>query len=212
MHQPCPARSLRRFDGGLQVVHEGRMFDGSACGADEEPSPPPPPPPPPPPSTILLNNSTTGGSTDMAPNQVITFKDSGDDGDYSSNEYYTFIFNNTGGQSLELTFNDFTFEHSTYAMYDRLGLIVDGQNASIPWMQSSSTSSVPWGASFEGSAWNSSQSSPGWIVPLGPTRAILLGWDDQAPTVIACTTLKFLFFSDSSVNRAGWDITIKCLE
>lgn len=212
----CLYKNIRTsYDGSNIVQHTGRNSDGSVCVSGEsggivEP-PPTPPPAPPEPSTILLNNITNGGSTDMVQNQIITFKDSGADSNYGNSERYNYTFSIPQNTSFELTFNDFRLEHSGFAMYDRLGLIVDGQNANIPWMQSSATIAPPWSSSYGGSSWNSTRSKPGWLVPLDFARARSLGWDEQ-PTILSnVTTLEFVFFSDSSVPDRGWSINIKAI-
>ena len=180
-------------------------YDGSWFCVKEIPLPPAP-------STILLTGVTNGGNTTMVQNQIITFKDSGANSNYGNNQRYAYTFTIPTTKRLELTFNDFRFEHATYAMYDRLGLIVDGQNVSIPWMQSSATITQPWSASFGGTYWDSSQSKPGWLLPMDFARAISLGWVQTTPTILSnLTTLTFLFFSDSSVPDRGWNINIKCI-
>ena len=160
--------------------------------------------------TLKLLNSSTNNTTPVG--LAWTFKDSGNDSNYSSNENYKITFDAQAGGTWTLTFNSFEFEHSTSSMYDRLGIQTSSDgvtftNASISWMQKSATSTVPWSSSFAGSSWNSTSSKNGYIVPENTTRAILLGWDQQ-PLTINDRYIRFTFFSDSSSNDPGWNITL----
>jgi len=160
--------------------------------------------------TLKLLNSSTNNTTPVG--LAWTFKDSGNDSNYSSNENYKITFDAQEGGTWTLTFNSFTFEHAASSMYDRLGIQTssDGTtftNVSIPWMQKSASSSPPWSSSFAGSQWNSTSSKNGYIVPENTTRAILLGWDQQ-PVNINARYIRFTFFSDSSSNDPGWNITL----
>ena len=162
-------------------------------------------------TSLKLLDSTTDGTNPVGLGW--TFKDSGGSSDYSNNENYDIIFDAQLGGTWTLTFNSFTFEHTDTKMYDRLGIqsSTDGTNfynVSIPWMQTSAITSVPWGTSFAGSAWNSNSSNNGWIVPTTTTRAILLGWNQQNPTTISARYIKFTFISDTSTQKPGWDITL----
>ena len=111
-----------------------------------------------------------------------------------------------------MIFNSFTFEHSTYVMYDRLGVDVseDGTSwsaPSIPWMQRSAASMYPWTNSYGGSSWSSTASKNGYILPQDPTRAISLGWD-QGAFILPQRFVRWGFFSDGSVTKAGWNCTM----
>jgi hypothetical protein len=141
----------------------------------------------------------------------LAFQDSGQSSDYSSSEAYEVIFD-TQGSGASILFNSFSFEHSTYSQYDRLGVAVseDGTSWSAPniaWMQRSAASMYPWTNSFGGSAWNSSDSDNGYILPKNEPRAILLGWDEGAFT-LPQRYIRFGFKSDGSVTDAGWNATI----
>ena len=141
-----------------------------------------------------------------------TFKDSGNDSNYSSSENYKITFDAQEGGNWNLTFNSFEFEHNNSSMYDRLGIETSDlggvfTNVSIPWLQTSATSSTPWSTSFGGSRWDSASSKNGYVVPENTTRAILLGWNQQ-PVTINARYIRFTFYSDSSSTDPGWDITL----
>ena len=160
---------------------------------------------------IKLLNSTTHNTTPIG--QAFHLKDSGADSDYSSGENYMITFDCQDDNGWEITFNNFAFEASTYAMYDRFSFqsSSDGatySNVSIPWLHKSSTSSPPYSNSFAGSSWNSSSSKNGYILPKDTVRAILLGWG-QEPLQVADRFIRFRFTSDGSAQDAGWDINLK---
>jgi hypothetical protein len=159
---------------------------------------------------IKLLNSATTNTTQTG--QAFHLKDSGADNNYSASETYNITFDCGDNNGWELTFNNFAFEASTYAMYDRLSIEtsndgVNFSNVSITWLQSASISTYPYSNGYKGSAWNSNNSKNGWILPKDTTRAILLGWNQQ-PTQIAERYIRFRFISDSSSQYAGWDINL----
>ena len=153
---------------------------------------------------------------EMVPGQEIYFRDSGGlTGNYENSKFYRQPFQAPNG--FRITSVDFEMEASSYAMYDRIGLqsSVDGgntwQNISIPWLQKSATTVMPWSSSFAGSSYSSSSSKNGYIWPLNPARALIL---DPAYTGIfelAFQDIRFVFSSDSSVPKPGWDITVEAM-
>ena len=161
------------------------------------------------PEIKLLNPSTHN----TAPiGQAFHLKDSGGDNNYSANETYKITFDCGDNNGWELIFNDFAFEASTYAMYDRLSIEtsndgVNFSNVSIPWLQTSSTSTPNYSTSFGGASWNSTSSKNGYILPQNTPRAILLGWNQQ-PTQITDRYIRFRFISDGSSQFSGWDINL----
>jgi hypothetical protein len=160
---------------------------------------------------IKLLNSATTNTTQTG--QAFHLKDSGADNNYNANENYMITFDCGDNNGWQLTFNNFAFEHSTYAMYDRLSIQtssdgVNYSNVSISWLQTSATSTPNYSTSFGGSAWNSNTSKNGWILPKDTPRAILLGWDEQ-PTQIADRYIRFRFTSDGSAQDIGWDINLR---
>ena len=166
---------------------------------------------PPPVTSFVLDGDTSGSTVLLTSGVALTFEDSGQSSDYSSNEAYTVIFD-TRGSGASFLFNSFTFEHSTYLMYDRLGVAVSENGTSwsapsIPWTQTSTSSMYPWTNSFGGGSWSSSSSKNGYILPLNESRAILLGWDQGAFT-LPQRYIRWGFYSDSSVTRAGWNCTV----
>ena len=164
---------------------------------------------PPPVTSFALNGAES--TVPLSAGVPLTFTDSGEGGDYGNGEAYTVIFD-TKGSGASFLFNSFTFEHSTYSMYDRLGVAVSDNGTSwsapqIPWMQTSASSMYPWTNSYGGGSWSSTSSKNGYVVPLGAPRAILLGWDQGAFT-LPQRYIRWGFYSDSSVTRAGWNCTI----
>ena len=167
------------------------------------------------PAVVLLTQNY--GNTPFT-NGAYEFRDSGDLANDYGNSQNTWIavFDAGENNTWSLSFGDFSFEHSTYAMYDRLGVQSSTDNStwtnlSVNWMQaSSSSSSLPWSQSFGGSSWNSSNSKNGWILPKDTTRAILNGMDSNNPVVtVNDRFVRFVFYSDSSTTAAGWDISLQ---
>ena len=165
--------------------------------------------------TVILNN-TSNNTTKNLTNST-TFVDSGDTGgNYTSNENYSITFDAQAGYTVDMIVNDFQFEHSTYRMYDRLGIQgsndgVNFNNLNVQWLQKSATSTPTWSTSFYGNnAWNSTGADNGYILPKDTSRAILLSSGTFPVTVnTGYRYIRFYFRSDSSVNDDGWDITLQ---
>ena len=166
--------------------------------------------------TVILGGITDG--TIVTLSNATTFLDSGGSGgDYSSNENYSITFDAGIGYDTKITVNDFTFEHTDFSMYDKLGIQgsndgINFTNLNVPWLQSSVVTTPPYGTSFGGSQWSSAGSDNGWIIPKNTPRAILIGGVPgntfPADIVTAYRYIRFYFNSDSSTNRMGWDITL----
>ena len=165
--------------------------------------------------TVILNNTSNNTTRNLT--NSTTFVDSGDTGgDYTSNENYSITFDAQAGYTVDIIVNDFQFEHSTYRMYDRLGIQgsndgVNFNNLSVQWLQKSATSTPTWSSSFYGSnAWNSTGVDNGYILPKDTSRAILLS-SGTFPVTINTNYryIRFYFRSDTSVNDDGWDITLQ---
>ena len=165
--------------------------------------------------TVILNNTSNNTTRNLT--NSTTFVDSGDTGgDYTSNENYSITFDAQAGYTVDMIVNDFQFEHSTYRMYDRLGVQgsndgVNFTNLSVQWLQTSATSTPTWSSSFYGSnAWNSTGADNGYILPKDTSRAILLSSGTFPVTInTGYRYIRFYFRSDSSVNDDGWDITLQ---
>ena len=161
---------------------------------------------------IKLLNASTDGQTPIGQN--FHLKDSGADGNYSSNEDYQMTFDCQDDNGWTMTFNNFAFEASTYAMYDRFSIRstntgANYTNVSVPWMHKSSTSTYPYSNSFGGSSWNSSNSKNGYILPSNVTRAILVGgYPDNGTINISDRFIRINFRSDGSSQYLGWDINL----
>jgi predicted RecA/RadA family phage recombinase len=165
--------------------------------------------------TVILNNISNNTTKNLT--NSTTFVDSGDTGgDYTSNENYSITFDAQAGYTVDIIFNDFQFEHSTYKMYDRLGIQgsndgINFNNLSVQWLQKSTASTPTWSDSFFGSnAWNSTGADNGYILPKDTARAILLSSGTFPVTVnTSYRYIRFYFRSDSSVNDDGWNITLQ---
>jgi hypothetical protein len=164
--------------------------------------------------TVILNSITNGSIRSLT--NATTFLDSGGSGgDYTGNENYSITFDAGVGYDTKITVNDFQFEHSTFSMYDRLGIqgSNDGitfTNLNVQWLQSSAITTPPYGNSFAGGS--SGAASYGWIVPKDASIAILIGGVPgntfPADIVTAYRYIRFYFNSDGSINDIGWDITL----
>jgi len=163
--------------------------------------------------TVILNNTTNTTSRNLT--NATTFTDSGSGGNYSGNENYSITFDAQAGYTAKVTVNDIAFEHSTQRMYDRLGIQgsndgVTFVNLSIPWLQTSASSSPTWNEFFFGNnSWNSEGADNGYIFPKDTTRAILLS-SGTFPVDINTNYryIRFYFRSDNSSNDDGWNMTL----
>tara|TARA_R100000951_G_scaffold149_1_gene694 strand:+ start:360 stop:1631 length:1272 start_codon:yes stop_codon:yes gene_type:complete len=167
--------------------------------------------------TVILNNTSNNTIRNLT--NSTTFVDSGDTGgDYTSNENYSITFDAQQGYTINISVTDFRFEHTTYRMYDRLGVQgsndgVNFTNLTVQWLQKSATSTPTWSDSFFGSnAWNSTGSDNGYIFPKSTSRALLIGGvpNNTFPATINTSYryIRFYFRSDSSTNQDGWDMTL----
>lgn len=150
--------------------------------------------------TVLLNSANNGSIRSLTDNT--TFKDSGGDSDYDSSENYFITFDAGDTKTVDITVNDFEFEHSAggTSMYDRLGIQVSNDNinytnVSVSWMFTSDDPTPPYDSTRLGS-------SDGYIFPKDSTG--LVG------EVINTGTryVRFYFKSDSSTEKLGWDLTL----
>jgi len=163
--------------------------------------------------TVILNNTTNTTSRNLT--NATTFTDSGSGGDYSNNENYSITFDAQAGYTAKITVNDIAFEHTNSRMYDRLGVQgsndgVTFVNLSVPWLQTSASSSPTWNEFFFGNnSWNSAGADNGYIFPENTTRAILLS-SGTFPVDIntGYRYIRFYFISDSSSTDDGWDMTL----
>lgn len=157
---------------------------------------------PSPPLEVKLDASTNG-TTQTYP--TVAFRDSGGvPNNYSPNQDYNLTFDAGVGQSWTMTPISFGFEHSGGGvMYDRLGIQTSTNgttwaNASLAGFLTSANPTAPWSTS------QGSSSAPGWIFP-----ATSSGSPVTAVTVTFTTRyVRFVFFSDPSDQRPGWDITM----
>lgn len=167
--------------------------------------------------TVLLNSTTNGTKRNLTNDTSFFDSGAGSGGDYGSNENYSITFDAQAGYTVDVVVNDIEFEaQGTTGQYDRLGIqgSNDDQtyvNLSVSWLQSMATSTFPYSTSFAGSSFNSASSINGYVFPTTTTRAILLGSGSIPGATIntGYRYVKFLFYSDSSSTRAGWDMTLQ---
>lgn len=163
--------------------------------------------------TVILNNTTTTTTRNLT--NDTTFTDSGAGGDYLANENYSITFDAQAGYTAKVTVNDIEFEHTTQRMYDRLGIQgsndgINFVNLSIPWLQTSASSSPTWNEFFFGNnSWNSVGADNGYIFPKDAARATLLS-SGLFPVVIntGYRHIRFYFLSDGSSNAQGWNMSL----
>ena len=167
--------------------------------------------------TVLLNNTTNGTTRTLTNDTSFFDSGAGAGGDYAANENYQIVFDAQSGYTADIVVNDLEFEaQGSTGQYDRLGVQgsndgVNFTNLSVSWLQKMAISTFPYGTSFAGSSFNSSGSINGYVFPTTTTRAILLG----SGTIPGATIntgfryIKFLFYSDGSSQRAGWDMTLQ---
>jgi len=123
------------------------------------------------------------------------------------------IFDPGAGNIIEMLFNHFAFENWSYSQYDRLGIqhSDDGQNwanISVPWMQTSASTTPPYSNKFGGRSWK--DSGNGWILPGTIEKAKTLG-SGSLPIGLNFEKryVKFWWKSDSFTNAYGWNIILK---
>lgn len=158
---------------------------------------------------ILLNETTNGTTVPITTNT--RFRDSGADSPYAPNENYTITFEAPAGATASFTLTSFGFEHSTGAMYDRLAIQGSNDNATyvnleLAGFQKSAIDTPPYGNSFAGATYSSSQSINGWILSKDPARFVEIGGDPNAQINTQYRYLRFSFVSDFGTQDAGWDI------
>ena len=162
--------------------------------------------------TVKLNATTNGNTKNNF--IYIKFTDSGGIiNAYNANENYSITFDAGVGNTFDLIFNDFSFDHGSTSLYDRLSLEESDDdeswtNVNINWFNRNSNT---YPDQFPNTGdWNDSTSINGWIVPKNTPRAILLSSGTFPVTeTIAKRYIKFNFISDTGTQNSGWDIDIR---
>jgi len=159
--------------------------------------------------TIELNATTTGGSTNIT--SGTNFTDSGGTGgNYNANESYDHVFVAPSGMNASFTITDIEYEHSSFAMYDRMGVQsspdgVTWTNVSFPGFRSSANSTAPWSTSF------GSPSTPGYIFPKDLAQLSSLGGNPSQTFDVGERYVKFTFVSDGSAQERGWNLAMNAV-
>lgn len=185
-------------------------------------------------ANLVLLNASTHTTTVSVGNTVATgvrFRDSGNTGDYSSNEVYNITFDAGVGNKIAIRFTDFTFEHASTLAYDWLQLRVSdtdptpstGATPLFAFMHSMSNNSLTT-STFESNDWpassgDSQSGGGGWTIPEDTVRANLINSDIAASNekwsssawFIAPRFVKFFFRSDSSAQEPGWDFDLRAV-
>jgi len=158
------------------------------------------------PQTIQLDDDTTGTSVNITTQTLFT-DSGGTGGGYAPDEEYEIVFVAPTGTNASFTINDFEFEHSSFAMYDRLGIqkSTDGvtwTNVSFTGFYSSATTTPPYSTSF------GSPKTPGWIFPENIAKLESEGGSGTATYDVGTQYVKFIFYSDGSQQRRGWSLNM----
>ena len=189
---------------------------------------------------ILLTSGNSGNVFGVQNNggDGIRFQDSGGaGGNYSINESYDITFDAGPGETIKIIIDassSWQFEHSTFALYDRLGFQTSSNpftafnNGNITGMEQSSTPAADWSQSYL-----SPSPSAGYIFPevfdgavpfvFSATHLIgnptanddgvqmdLAAVNGGTPKVYDTGTryIKFYFTSDGSPNFDGWNFIV----
>ncbi len=198
---------------GLAGTYNNSIDEPYAPSIQSNPNPSTADPVPSPTSETVELDDTTNGTTRTLTNNT-TFTDSGAGSDYSSGEDYFIVFDAGVGKTVTMLINSFGFEHSTFAMYDRLSIQTSNDgltytNANLTGFQASATQSYPYSTSFAGSTWDNSSSHPGWIFPSTTTRYATLGGVIADTLNLNARYVRFGFTSDNSATDDGWNLTLK---
>ena len=198
------------------------------------------------PNLILLSGdynysgTTISGNADTPINlldSVITFRDSGNTGNYGANERRSIIFNAGSGKVIEIKINSFQFEHISNNMYDRLGITAGDTNddtkatdgsGNLSFNMSPSLyplliktdesnplySSGPWGLTKNTSSipeWYGGSTSGGGHIFTDADSYNGADFPGLGTTyyMINKQYVRFYFQSDGSSHKPGWDIQIR---
>lgn len=208
-------RWVNKYQMNIEFTLSVDGYAGTYDSATDEPYEPPgfiapaPSVPSTPVQNIALDATTTGGSTNIT--SQTTFTDSGGGGNYDPNESYDHIFVAPVGLNASFTINDIEFEHSSFSMYDRLGVQsspdgVTWTNVSFAGFRSSVTTAAPWSTSF------GSPSTPGWIFPRDIGTLSSLGGNPSQTFDVGERYVKFTFESDGSQQERGWNLSMNAVD
>ena len=160
-------------------------------------------------NSVALTN-TTNGTIGTLTNQT-TFTDSGGTGgNYGSSQNYSITFDAGAGRTINFSITSLSFEHTNTRLYDRLGFQTsnDGVNYSNPNLTGFHTTNVttpPFGSYYVNNGTRGNDTA-GNVFP--ETTAVLEGAGGSLTQNTGARYLRFFFFSDSSAQEPGWNITL----
>jgi hypothetical protein len=177
---------------------------------------------------VILNEIYSDGNREiytLQEGQTIFTDDGGTRGSYSPNQMRYITFDAGRENRIMINISNFEFEHSSYQMYDRLGIQASNvleelgtemanlnstmtpEHPDFPAALCSSASATPyWSNSF-------GRNETGYIFPSSSHRTDSRGrtfptnfLDRDFWIEIQCQYVRFYFISDSAVNMTGWEI------
>ena len=160
-------------------------------------------------NSVALTN-TTNGTIGTLTNQT-TFTDSGGTGgNYGSSQNYSITFDAGAGRTINFSITSLSFEHTNTRLYDRLGFQTsnDGVNYSNPNLTGFHTTNVttpPFGSNYVNNGTRGNDTT-GNVFP--ETTGVLEGAGGSLTQNTGARYLRFFFFSDSSAQEPGWNITL----
>ena len=195
------------------------------------------------PESTIIYNSTADGSVSLVSdfdvgnnvspmalgNGAKLFTDDGGlNNDYSTSHTRHATFDAGSGNCIYINPRSFEFEHSSYSMYDRLGITcsntvsglstsagnlssVDSSLSQYLYQSSQSSPSVVWGTSWV-SGNGGYGTGGGWIFPNTSGTSDVKGNDNSGWIntwyKIDTRYVRFWFISDGSATEPGWDILV----
>lgn len=157
---------------------------------------------------VELDDITNG--TVQAMSNLIVFTDSGINGNYGPNENYSITFDAGPGRTINWTVNSLGFEHSNSRLYDRLGVQTSTNGITFTSLfdlgyHRTDSDNPPYGSYY---FQNGTQNTDiiGTVFPANINFITQKG--GSLTKITNARYVKFFFQSDSSEQRAGWNISL----
>ena len=171
-------------------------------------------------------NLTSGnsGTTKILTGTYNFYDSGGSSSNYSSGESRNITFDAGQHNIVYIKFNSFKFEHSSYSLYDRLGIQYSTNGITFynitptvapgisEWCYASSTSTPPWSNAYSDNGKGYGTIPGGWILPSED-----VGDDDKGNDNVTglgtwlkinARAVKFYFKSDTVTTEFGWNIDL----